>query len=67
MLKIEELNGNWDTELGEYTPNYHNASHGERGRRTKEDCLDPTNLQFLCFSCHSKEHNITAKNSEWLN
>ena len=58
--------GVWDSELGEYVPRFHNVSHGDKGRRSEEDCLDPDNIEFLSFEAHSKEHKLSVKNSEWM-
>ena len=58
--------GRWDMDEGCYVPRYHNVSHGKKGRRTAETCLDPLNIKFLCFACHAKEHKLKVSNADWL-
>lgn len=55
--------GTWDTDLGEQVPHYHNFHHTE-GRVTK--ALDKDSIKILCYGCHSKDHGLITKNTQWL-
>lgn len=45
---------------------WHNFDH-IKGRRTEQLCLDPNNIQILCYACHhAKTFKTTPKNAEWL-
>lgn len=58
--------GEWDSEIGDYVPRWHNFAHTD-GRITEENCMNKEKIKLKCFKDHAqKDHKLKVSNSEWL-